>query len=1431
MKIFYYKVFFSIFQFFFLSQNNYSQINLPWIEGFENVGPITTLYNDSYPINGLPEWSYDEVDFRGRLRFEMGSEFYHSGSKAATLDKTSTSYFLVNTNYLILELDLSNYFLSNDLELSFYHMHHNDMYVDDFDKVWIRGSHSDKWILIYNLVANQGSAGVWRHATGLDIDATLAQANPPQTVTSTFQVRFGQEGFNSTVSTEYLQGRTFDDISITGTLCGHPPVFNASVTSSTEIELNWTKNQSDQNVIIAVNSTNTFGNPVNGSSYTPGNTLSGGGTIVYLGAAFNYLHTNLNPNTPYYYKAWSYSEEYNYSCGIEDDDLTPCNPIVAFPYTEDFENGGTIPDCWRQEYVSGDNVDWVFIKGNKGKTHPEDAHSGTHNACLQDTDDDDDQSMLISPPFDFSTSLSATLSFWHTQEFFFTGQDDLSVFYRTSAVDPWILLETYTNSIITWTNESVNLPDLSSSYYIAFRGNAKYGYGLCIDDFTVNANVVSYPIANFSASITTPYISQPVTFTDLSNNNPTSWAWSFLPVTVTFLGGTDANSQNPQVQFNESGNYTVELIAANAYGNDTETKPDYISVFPKPVADFSADITSPAIGEIVSFTDLSTNNPTSWTWSFLPVTVTFVGGTDANSQNPQVQFNESGNYTVELTATNTSGNDLETKPDYISALPKPLADFSADIISPATGEIVSFTDLSTNNPTSWTWSFLPVTVTFVEGTDANSQNPQVQFNESGNYTVELTATNASGYDLETKTDYISASPKPLADFSADIISPAIGEVVSFTDLSTNNPTSWVWSILPVTVTFVGGTDANSQNPQVQFNESGNYTVELISTNTYGNDTETKPDYISAIPKPLADFNADITLPAIGEIVSFTDLSTNNPTSWAWSFLPVTVTYVGGTDANFQNPQVQFDESGNYTVELTATNTYGNDTETKTDYISVLPIPVTDFSADITSPAIGETVSFTDLSTNSPTSWTWSFLPVTVTFVGGTDANSQNPQVQFNESGNYTVELTATNASGYDLETKTDYISVIPIPVTDFSADITSPAIGEIVSFTDLSTNNPTSWAWSFLPVTVTFVGGTDANSQNPQVQFNESGNYTVELTATNASGYDLESKTDYISVIPIPVTDFSADITSPAVGEVVSFTDLSTNNPISWAWSFLPLTVTFVGGTDANSQNPQVQFNESGNYTVELTATNASGYDNEIKTDYIVVQNPEIIVDLTVFLEGPFNDTDMNTDLTDLTNFPFSQPYNIQPWNYTGNESIESLPNPDIVDWVMVELRDATNALSATSSTIVSRQAAFLLINGKIVGMDGISNLQFNISIDQHLFVVIWHRNHLGVLSSDSLTETGGIYTYNFTDSANKAYSLSNDGQKEIGSGIWGMFGGDGDRNGTINNFDKSTIWEIQSGTEGYLESDYNLDRNTNNKDKNDIWQSNFGKESQVPNL
>jgi len=204
----------------------------------------------------------------------------------------------------------------------------------------------------------------------------------------------------------------------------------------------------------------------------------------------------------------------------------------------------------------------------------------------------------------------------------------------------------------------------------------------------------------------------------------------------------------------------------------------------------------------------------------------------------------------------------------------------------------------------------------------------------------------------------------------------------------------------------------------------------------------------------------------------------------------------------------------------------------------------------------------------------------------------------------------------------------------------------------------------------------------------------------------------------------------------------------------------------------------------------------------------------------------MNTALNSSSLIPLTQPYNTAPWNYTGAESVGSIPNTNIVDWILVEYRDAPDAVSATPATMIGRQAAFLLNDGSVVDLDGSSILSFNHSIIQSLFVVVWHRNHLGIMSAVALTESGGVYTYNFTTSDSQAYGI--DAQNNLGGGVYGKIAGDANADSDVDGSDK-TLWENQAGTQGYNSGDFDMDSQTENKDKNDNWYPNVGENCQVP--
>ncbi len=96
--------------------------------------------------------------------------------------------------------------------------------------------------------------------------------------------------------------------------------------------------------------------------------------------------------------------------------------------------------------------------------------------------------------------------------------------------------------------------------------------------------------------------------------------------------------------------------------------------------------------------------------------------------------------------------------------------------------------------------------------------------------------------------------------------------------------------------------------------------------------------IEATVAPTTNFYTLITQPGVNQQVNFTDATANLPTSWQWTFTPSTINYVNGTSSTSQNPQVEFTVTGTYDVSLYASNASGNNTKTKTGYVTVTDAP-------------------------------------------------------------------------------------------------------------------------------------------------------------------------------------------------------------------------------------------------------------------------------------------------------------------------------------------------------------------------------------------------------------------------------------------------------------------------------------------------------------
>ena len=291
-----------------------------------------------------------------------------------------------------------------------------------------------------------------------------------------------------------------------------------------------------------------------------------------------------------------------------------------------------------------------------------------------------------------------------------------------------------------------------------------------------------------------------------------------------------------------------------------------------------------------------------------------------------------------------------------------IADFTASSTAIPMGGQVDFFDGSFGSPVSWAWEF--------EGAEPATSNVKdpggIVFPETGSFDVSLTVTNIDG-DTETilKEDYISVNAEFLMgdqtittctgifydtggdsgnynddeDFTMTFIPGAAGSkiIVEFESFDVEYQASCTYDWLKVydgesTSASLIGTYCGTDSPGMiqATNDEGAITFEFHSD--YSQTEAGWKALISCTSPPLlpvANFEADTTHIVMGETIQFTDLTLNNPSTWAWMF-------PGGTPASssLQNPEIKYEESGIFDVTLVVQNEFGSDSKTFDAYITV-----------------------------------------------------------------------------------------------------------------------------------------------------------------------------------------------------------------------------------------------------------------------------------------------------------------------------------------------------------------------------------------------------------------------------------------------------------------------------------------------------------------
>ena len=580
-------------------QNDPIALSPTFIEGFESAAAATYL-SRTMGFDGCDRCDFNMNNSNGRARTFINTGFARGGNRAVTLDQKIFS-FTPTADSLTTTFNLSSYSGADQLWLDFFYRNQGNDVPLPGNRVWIRGSENDAWIPAFTLPTNDPTHfGVYRASSPINITETLANAMPAQSLSTSFQVKFGQHGFttaNSVIVTDNSDdGFTFDDITITNALNdvgiqglvspGLTDFCGLSATETIEVRVKNYSNVTLNNIAV---------------SYRI-NAVTVNETIATLNPGQVYVHTfvqtaNLSAFQQYTLDAWvNYpGDNYNNNDSLLNIIFHTTPVITSYPYLEGFESTsghwytGGIVSSWEW----GAPTKTIINKAANGNNAWVTSLTGTYNGS--------EHSYLYSPCFDLSSLTQPVFSFSHI----FRQEDDCDCDFHwveyslddvnwiklgsTSGGTNWydhVLEQAWQTSNTRWHVSSYDVPVATSKvrFRIVMRADPLLNLeGVGIDDVHIFDKAAIYTGADITSGLTQ----------NVSGNN-----WIHFTNGSTRIASINPNGQN-------LGNTELKVYFNNT-GNDRYSNAQYY--LDRNIVIQPANVPSGSVSIRFYFTDAEANN-------------------------------------------------------------------------------------------------------------------------------------------------------------------------------------------------------------------------------------------------------------------------------------------------------------------------------------------------------------------------------------------------------------------------------------------------------------------------------------------------------------------------------------------------------------------------------------------------------------------------------------------------------------------------------------------------------------------------------------------------------------------------------------------------------------------------------------------------------
>jgi len=830
--------------------------------------------------------------------------------------------------------------------------------------------------------------------------------------------------------------------------------------------------------------------------------------------------------------------------------------------TEGFEASSSIPSTWSQVSVSGSDV-WTINNGgyyDNGVRYPSSAKTGTRNAYLFSIAT---TRKLVTPQLNLSGLGNITLKFWEARMKFGNDKDQLKVYYKTSSTGTWTLLASYTTETTGWVERTISLPNPSGDYYVAFEGIAAYGYGVCIDDVSITANLAN-DVSVTSVSVLNKTTVK-ATIINYGTNNLTSVKINFkvnsgTTNTYSWSGNLSSSSSTTlsigTYNFPHGANtLTVWSSNPNAGGDGNTSNDTFVYKY--------SVIRNYPYRESFESADLggwkqSTSDQMDWTRLTGP-TLTVNTGPDAAYHGSYYLYTESsGNYNKRA--------DIISVDFDISKMTNPYLEVLYHMYGTTTGSL-NF-DIDSNGTQKMN------IVTGISGDKGNTWYKKLikldTFRYLNNFVIR--AVTGSSFTSDIGIDDIKVLDIPFFSLGKDT-SFCYGD--SFTmKVDTGYGYTFLWKNLTTG-------DTLSLTNKLTVKNTGNYALTVSAPFGYScSDTV----LVTLRANPVAEFKLSDTAACLNlNNFSFTNqssISSGNMT-YLWDF---------GDNSTSQNisPTHKYNTTGTFQTKLLAISNFGcKDSISKV--VFVFPQPKANFTINDTSQCLsGNYFTFTDKSTLSSgtiTSFKW-------TFGDGNSSNTSVANHAYAAPNTYDAKLLVISDKNCK-DSLTRKMLVFPQPEADFAInDSTQCLSGNTFTLTSTSTitsGQVNQFFW-------TFGDGNTANTGNTSHSYNSSGEYTLKLLAGSDQGCrDSAFKKVYVYDQPSASITLS-DSSQCLAGNVFNFASSSTipkGQIITYSWSF-------ADGKTASVISPSHSYTAHGNYNVRLKVySDQACVDSAFKMIYV----------------------------------------------------------------------------------------------------------------------------------------------------------------------------------------------------------------------------------------